>query len=1174
MMLGANSNVSLPSVVMPSSELSRKLGLNPVPPTYPDANLIQYLNLKLAMMGLPTFRAQEASEMDQMMTELLAHGQETERLLADYLCPADRRIQDFIDDYLKDTGVRVRLPGSTFVLDRHGQARALSLPPDRDEYCSELVSSYRIHQGVLHNPRHDRRTTQGSFHVAEGGLAIPNDKLSVPKPVFARMLQAALEPPSDLTQLPFTSSQTEQAHCYVSLMIRPIVCPEVAGFIERKSMEIRFFVPGSMVSNLDFVESIFGNAGNPFLPEHDAGLDTDHWTGHSGCIILAPHLSHLKKRDLGLPHWDDATERQRRDGMCWRSEDELYNGGNAFKLTARDARGVMITLIADNYFGYCKKEVKTQIGYSANLFGLCEEEHAGGTIVYPSYDLGEEFSGYLHVRTMGHSFQEVRELYGSVMDLHPEGYGTDRNYPDLLYVPETAHFDLHKQTVQWENEKGPQSIKLLPSRVYVRPSGYKVHMERTQDKTHWRLVSTVAEGLVCHKPCTVSGGGKSEISKPITDALLQGPVFVSSFGQDFDEVAKLMEKDYSDRFLPGRKEAADQRTVLSPERSLGSVIKLLTPARRDYQEEYNGWLRKIPQYLKELVFVVKRYYKSEWGPDWRRHFSVDIINGNPGYELKCENRKLISQYMRVGYEPDGSWRTFGLRQDFHPAAKQSLEDDITASVVVPSSALRSLGPDTNRPSLKFVTNCEYRFFQRPDDAVHPGYDKQAEADLSQAGNFLSNYEPLPAAAARDLMEDSIAFNTFTAPMQKLIRSVNRQPKPSYFVCNANPRLVNGKPTKNPRYLQVRPDLSAPRDRYLADMATRMQRRIPLGEAVLSPVHAVVPGRRNNPADPEAGIRPLAVYNPVHYMELPELFMEFICSMTGKSPSTTGAGSEGAMTKGPFNALLPIIDLNNALVSQLLTGYPGFVTAAGCVGPHARTDHDISLLIPEVWCRMTEEERSPAFLIDNDYLERCEDMEFEGRRVLSSRLGYRITLAFVRTFFGRMFNHPHVIFTEEMLKPELQDMAIFADGMDNIIETQRRVASNYFEDNSVELACPPLRALLHIMMEGSYEGRGLEHPDVRRLFTREAMLKSDWYAERLNAKQAVDTRLWNRHVSYLEAFLARTSHAREARRLGIPDRLESARRQLKSVQSPGYVESLSGTIGAQPLQPRAGLKVFG
>jgi len=43
--------------------------------------------------------------------------------------------------------------------------------------------------------------------------------------------------------------------------------------------------------------------------------------------------------------------------------------------------------------------------------------------------------------------------------------------------------------------------------------------------------------------------------------------------------------------------------------------------------------------------------------------------------------------------------------------------------------------------------------------------------------------------------------------------------------------------------------------------------------------------------------------------------------------TRAAGSEGALTKGPFNALPPIYDLNNALVSYLLTGHEAFVTAA-------------------------------------------------------------------------------------------------------------------------------------------------------------------------------------------------------------------------------------------------------
>ena len=42
----------------------------------------------------------------------------------------------------------------------------------------------------------------------------------------------------------------------------------------------------------------------------------------------------------------------------------------------------------------------------------------------------------------------------------------------------------------------------------------------------------------------------------------------------------------------------------------------------------------------------------------------------------------------------------------------------------------------------------------------------------------------------------------------------------------------------------------------------------------------------------------------------------------------------------------------------------------------------------------------------------------------------------------------------MLKPELQDVDVFADGMDNIVSTQKRVAEMYFEDGSIEVVCPP------------------------------------------------------------------------------------------------------------------------
>ena len=50
-------------------------------------------------------------------------------------------------------------------------ARVLSLPVTADSFSSPYLDSYRLPQGVLHNPRSDRRTTQGLFHIAEGGLS-------------------------------------------------------------------------------------------------------------------------------------------------------------------------------------------------------------------------------------------------------------------------------------------------------------------------------------------------------------------------------------------------------------------------------------------------------------------------------------------------------------------------------------------------------------------------------------------------------------------------------------------------------------------------------------------------------------------------------------------------------------------------------------------------------------------------------------------------------------------------------------------------------------------------------------------------------------------------------------------------------------------------------------------
>src|SRR5580692_13097119 len=217
----------------------------------PDATMIEGINLRLAMTGCPTFGEPGLSRLPGLTGPMFSRQKETMRLLADYLCPADWRIDHFLREYLYDTGVPVKWPARTFVLDSAGLARELSLPPDRDDFSSDIVSSYRLAQGVLHNPAKDRRTTEGVFHVTEGGLPIPDDKKAVPKLVFGRLLNLAFTPPPQLMRLPFTSTQEAQAECFVSLLLRPVVCPEVVGFTSEKSLEIRFFAPGNLVSNLD-----------------------------------------------------------------------------------------------------------------------------------------------------------------------------------------------------------------------------------------------------------------------------------------------------------------------------------------------------------------------------------------------------------------------------------------------------------------------------------------------------------------------------------------------------------------------------------------------------------------------------------------------------------------------------------------------------------------------------------------------------------------------------------------------------------------------------------------------------------------------------------------------------------------------------------------------------------
>jgi len=174
--------------------------------------------------------------------------------------------------------------------------------------------------------------------------------------------------------------------------------------------------------------------------------------------------------------------------------------------------------------------------------------------------------------------------------------------------------------------------------------------------------------------------------------------------------------------------------------------------------------------------------------------------------------------------------------------------------------------------------------------------------------------------------------------------------------------------------------------------------------------------------------------------------------------------------------------------------------------------------------------------------------------------------------------PHPARRPRIERLRLRLRAPAAAGVDAIVESQRRVALYYFEDGSVEAACPPLQALLHIMAHGSYQGAGVDDSRLRALFRRETLLETDWYQERLRVKQERDRALWRRHAAALETFrvgsgnLARCGLGLEER--DLQDRQDLVRRELERVSSPLYLSELRGSIGADPFHgqmPREALE---
>ena len=114
--------------------------------------------------------------------------------------------------------------------------------------------------------------------------------------------------------------------------------------------------------------------------------------------------------------------------------------------------------------------------------GSAEEEHAGGALVFPSFSLGDHFQVNsrrhngeplrMSAGTTRHGWRSTRK--GTVSTSSSRIFSTFRKTP----MPTCA-----RNLITWPNGDQTESIPLLPDRVYMAPSGYKLRMQKHPDRT-------------------------------------------------------------------------------------------------------------------------------------------------------------------------------------------------------------------------------------------------------------------------------------------------------------------------------------------------------------------------------------------------------------------------------------------------------------------------------------------------------------------------------------------------------------------------------------------------------------------------------------------------------------------------------------------------------------------
>ena len=243
----------------------------------------------------------------------------------------------------------------------------------------------------------------------------------------------------------------------------------------------------------------------------------------------------------------------------------------------------MVTIIADNYYGYCKKEVKTQISFAANLYGCAKRNTPAAPSPFPTYVLGQEFRAKQRRQPEKGPFRRCHAPARTEwLTSSPKAMPSIATIRISCTFRKTAELNVREGFIQLDGcGQAATQLALRAEATYVlaerlpHPHGKAIRRLR---RGGWWARDLAARSATSPAPSPAAANPKSRSRSAM--CMLEGPVFVGDYHRDVEQVAEILKKDFSGIYkkrLPTRRTS---RPILSPERTMGSVIQLFTPSRR------------------------------------------------------------------------------------------------------------------------------------------------------------------------------------------------------------------------------------------------------------------------------------------------------------------------------------------------------------------------------------------------------------------------------------------------------------------------------------------------------------------------------------------------------------------------------------------------------------------